>query len=63
MENKMDKADKLTLNNNKGYDVDTLMRDMRYKLGTYLMEAGLNQNQYAHSILNAINQKPVNNLY
>jgi len=38
----MDKADKLTLNNNKGYDVDTLMRDMRYKLGTYLMEAGLN---------------------
>ena len=60
----MDKADKLTLNNNQGYDVDRLMKDMRYKLNTYLAEAGLSNNPYAQSIINNINNhKPLNNLY
>ncbi len=60
----MDMGDKLTLNGNKGYDVDRLMGDMRYKLNYYLSEAGLVNTPYAHEIISKINApRPSNNLF
>ena len=38
---KLDKADKVNLFANHGYNIDNLMKDIRYKINAVLGEAGL----------------------
>ena len=42
----MDKADKVKLFKNHGYNIDNLMKDIRFKINTVLTEAGLQKTTY-----------------
>ena len=37
----LDKADQVNLFKNHGYNIDNLMKDIRFKINTYLNEAGV----------------------
>ena len=52
METKYDKADKIELSKPTGFDVNSLMSDVRYRLGTALYEKGLHRTDYGKGIIN-----------
>ena len=43
---KLDKADQVSLFKNHGYNIDNLMKDIRFKINTVLAEAGLSGTSY-----------------
>lgn len=57
-ETKYDKADKIELTKMTGYNINQLMSDMRYKLNTALMDAGLANTEYAREVLNKMSKRP-----
>ena len=50
----MDKADKVKLFKNHGYNIDNLMKDIRFKINTVLTEAGLHKTTYGQHVLKGI---------
>ncbi|EGR28121.1 hypothetical protein IMG5_183070 [Ichthyophthirius multifiliis] len=48
---KLDKADKVELSKVNGFNVNQLMKDMRYRLSTALSEAGLQNTDYGKDVL------------
>ena len=50
----MDMADKVDLFKHHGYSVDTLMKDMRFKVSAALNEAGLQNSSYGKQVLKGL---------
>ena len=54
----LDKADKVKLFKNHGYNIDNLMKDIRFKINTVLSEAGLAKTTYGQHVLKGITPGP-----
>lgn len=50
----MDKADKVELFKNPGFTVDNLMKDIRFKVGAALSNAGLSNTGYAKNLMSGL---------
>ena len=50
----LDKADQVQLFKNHGYNIDNLMKDIRFKINAVLSEAGLAQTTYGMHVLKGI---------
>ena len=54
----MDKADQVNLFKNHGYNIDNLMKDIRFKINTYLSEAGVAKTSYAQHLVKGVQPGP-----
>lgn len=50
----LDKADKVKLWKNHGYNIDNLMKDIRFKINAVLSEAGLQNSTYGKQVLKGV---------
>jgi hypothetical protein len=50
----MDKADRVKLFKNHGYTIDTLMKDIRFKVNACLTEAGLAGTTYGKAVVRGL---------
>jgi hypothetical protein len=58
-----DAADNVALFKNPGYNMDGLMKDIRFKVSTALAEAGLQGTSYGNELLKGLgNQRGTNNV-
>jgi hypothetical protein len=58
-----DQADQVRLFKNPGYNMDGLMKDIRFKVSTALAEAGLQSTTYGQELLRGLgNQRGANNV-
>lgn len=50
----MDAGDKVEMYKNDGYTVDKLMKDVRYRVGAALSQAGMSNLSYANELMKGL---------
>jgi len=50
----LDKADKVAMFKNHGFNIDNLMKDIRFKINAVLSEAGLQNTSYAQQVMRGV---------